>query len=52
MPLTNPIYFIAEIAGLGDWAASLAKARVLVGKMTLEEKVRANLGAHLVTLST
>lgn len=52
MPITDSIYSIAEIVGLGDWAASLAKARVLVGKMTLEEKVRTNPGAHLVMLST
>ena len=33
-------YALAEMSGLGTWADAYSRAKALVGKMTLDEKVR------------
>lgn len=37
---TDPIVNLAEMVGGNEWEAAFQKAKLLVGKMTLEEKVR------------
>lgn len=37
---TNAIVKLAEMVGGNEWEAAFQKARLLVGQMTLEEKVR------------